>query len=468
MSDSGAAQMLHVAGTKLVNASGQAVRLTGFGLGGWMNQENFISGYPATEHLERQALLKSMGREVYDAFFDRFLDQFFTDEDAAYLASLGLNCLRIPINYRHFEDDDATGVYKESGFTRLNHVIDLCARHGLYSVIDLHATPGGQNQRWHSDNPTHLALLWEYREFQDRVVGLWEVLAERYRDNGWVAGYNPLNEPSDPSGAKLTAFYERLRDAIRAIDPHHILFLDGNRQGTVFDDFAEPWENTVYTLHDYALAGFPDSGDYPGISRGQWVDKAALEAKFLERSAYMRGTGTPIWVGEFGPVYTGDQARDDQRYQVLIDQLDLYDQYDAGWSLWTYKDIGLQGLRYLGPDSPYCRLIEPITRKKARLGVDSWGSTDEGLRDLIEPIDRRLAEEFPQFDPAPFGRTSYVHTLIRHIMFAEPMVAEFAQLFAGLSVDQAQALADCFAFGQTQERTRLAEILRAQPKQAVA
>src|SRR5690606_34936978 len=95
---------LAVDGTAIVGADGP-VLLRGFGLGGWMNMENFITGYPATESQMRRAMLRTMGRDAYDAFFDRLLDVFFTDEDAAYLASLGLNSLRVPFNHRHFEDD---------------------------------------------------------------------------------------------------------------------------------------------------------------------------------------------------------------------------------------------------------------------------------------------------------------------------------------------------------------------------
>ena len=62
-------------------------------------------------------------------------------------------------------------------------------------------------------------------------------------------------------------------------------------------------------------------------------------------------SGTPIWIGEFGPVFTGDQERDDQRYRLLQDQLDIYRRYDAGWSVWAYKDVGGQGLVYADPDS---------------------------------------------------------------------------------------------------------------------
>ena len=35
-------------GTRLVDEAGQTVLLHGVGLGGWMNMENFITGYPAT------------------------------------------------------------------------------------------------------------------------------------------------------------------------------------------------------------------------------------------------------------------------------------------------------------------------------------------------------------------------------------------------------------------------------------
>jgi hypothetical protein len=422
--------------------------------------ENFITGYPATEQVQREAMLRAMGRDAYDAYFDRFLDVFFTDADAAFLASLGMNCVRIAFNYRHFEDDDRPFELKEEGFRRLDAAIDACARHGIYTVLDLHATPGAHNRRWHSDNPTHLAFFWTHRHFQDRAVHLWEALATRYRDNPWVAGYNPLNEPGDATGESIGPVYERLRDAIRAIDAKHVLFLDGNRHGTDFDRFAEPWENTVYTLHDYALAGFQDSGDYPGMSRGQYVDRDFLRERFLQRSEYMRRTGTPIWVGEFGPVYSGDPARDEHRYRVLRDQLDIYDEFDAGWSLWTYKDIGLQGVVTARADSPYRELIRPIVEKKARLGVDVWGSTDDGVRDVLAPLEELVAREYPDFDPSPFGQRQWLHVLVRHILLAEPMVDEFAALFAGLGTQRLHALADSFAFENGEVREPLAAILK--------
>ncbi|MGP4014618.1 glycoside hydrolase family 5 protein [Saccharopolyspora sp. 5N708] len=452
--------MVRVEGDHLATAAGGPVRLRGVGLGGWMNMENFITGYPATEELQRKALRRVLGESVYEAFFDRFLDVFFTDDDARFLAEIGMNCVRLPFHYRHFEDDDRPMELKEDGFRLLDRAIETCARNGLYTVLDLHAAPGFHNQRWHSDNPTHRSFFWTHRHFQDRVVHLWEALADRYKDNPWVAGYNPLNEPADSDGAAIGPFYQRLHTAIRAVDPDHVIFLDGNRHATDFDLFREPWPGTVYTVHDYALAGFADSGDYPGISRGQYVDRDYLKSRFLQRSEYMRRTGTPIWVGEFGPMYGGVPDRDDARYRVLADQLELYDEHGAGWSLWTYKDIGLQGIAHLTPDSPYLRRIAPVLDKKARLGVDVWGGVDTGVRHILDPIESTFAKEFPDFDPLPFGPQQWIHVLVRHIMLAEPMVDDFARCFEGIDEEQARALADCFRFDRCAQRSRLVDLLK--------
>src|SRR6185503_19570300 len=176
--------LLQTSGRQIMTRSGRPVMLRGVGLGGWMNMENFITGFPSTETLQRAALRRALGEEGAQRFFDRF----FGDEDAASIASLGLNVVRLAVSYRHFEDDLRPFELREDGFRLLDRAIERCARHGLYAVIDLHALPGCQNQRWHSDNPTHRAFLWEHKHFQDRVVHLWEALAQRYRDDPWVAG----------------------------------------------------------------------------------------------------------------------------------------------------------------------------------------------------------------------------------------------------------------------------------------
>ncbi|AYY15212.1 glycoside hydrolase family 5 protein [Actinobacteria bacterium YIM 96077] len=425
-----------------------------------MNMENFITGYPGTESQARASMRANLGAEGYERFFARFMRDFFNDDDAQLVASLGMNCVRVPFNYRHFEDDDQPFVLKDDGFGLLDRIIEICARHGIYTILDLHAAPGCQNHHWHSDNPTHVPLFWQHRHFQDRVVHLWEALAERYRDTPAVAGYNPLNEPADESGSVIGPFYERLEKAIRAVDPNHVLFLDGNRYSSDFSTFEEPFDNTVYTAHDYALPGIARVSEYPGITRGEYFDRHVVEQTFLRRTEFMRRTGTPIWIGEFGPIYTGDPVRDQACYELLRDQLDIYRAHDASWSLWTYKDIGRQGLAHVPEDSPYIRQIAPSLEQKTRLGTDSWGGSDANIRHVMEPIEKLIADEFPDFHPYPWGQRQWIPLLIRNIMLAEPAAEYFGRCFQGLSPERAEELASCFALSSCHVRTELAAVLR--------
>jgi len=454
---------IRVDGANLVDSTGAPIRLVGVGLGGWMNMENFITGYPGNEENIRRVMLDRMGQEAYDAFFEAFYRDFFDEDDAAHLASLGLNSVRIPVNYRHFEDDARPFELKEEGFDRLDRVVTLLGRHGIYSILDLHALPGRQNQHWHSDNPTHIAEFWNHPHFQDRVVHLWEGLAERFKDRPEVAGYNPINEPSDPSGEVLPVFYDRLEKAIRAIDSRHVLFLDGNKYSTDFsflDRRSEPLPNTVYTAHDYALPGITSAQEYPGVTRGEYFDRSVVEKTFLRRTEYMRRTGTPIWIGEFGPVYSQDRSQDSWRYQLLRDQLEIYREHGASWALWTFKDIGLQGLVHAAKDSPYLELIADLVETKGRLGIDSWGGSDVGVRSVIDPIDAIFDAEFPDFAPWPWGRQPHVAVLVRHILLAEPLAERFGDRFRGVSPERARELASSFRFDRSVERTGLSDVLR--------
>jgi hypothetical protein len=81
--------LLQVDGPHLTTRAGRRVLLRG-GLGGWMNMENFITGFPATETLQPEVLQRVLGEEGARRFFDRFLDVFFADADAAFIASLGI------------------------------------------------------------------------------------------------------------------------------------------------------------------------------------------------------------------------------------------------------------------------------------------------------------------------------------------------------------------------------------------
>ena len=44
-------------------------------------------------------MLRVLGRDKYEFFFDKFLEYFFTEKDAEFFASKVLNCFRLSFNY---------------------------------------------------------------------------------------------------------------------------------------------------------------------------------------------------------------------------------------------------------------------------------------------------------------------------------------------------------------------------------
>jgi aryl-phospho-beta-D-glucosidase BglC (GH1 family) len=455
---------LHVSGDQIVNQKDDIVYLRGFGLGGMLHMENFIDGYPANEEAMREGLKKVLGEKKYNLYFDTFLKNYFTEADAVYIHSLGLNLVRIPVNYHLFEDDMNPGIIKQEAFTYLDSVIERCARHQIYTIIDLHALPGSQNQHWHSDNPTHVASFWIHKDFQDRALHLWEVIAKRYKNESWVAGYDLINEPADPTGEKVFPYYKRLYDAIRKIDPDHILFLEGDKYAVDFSKFTEIWDNVVYTNHDYATPGFISGGDYPGNTRDKYYDKDTLERDFLKKSEFMMSRHVPIWVGEFGPVYTGNPAKDEMRYKVLKDQLAYYNKYKVSWCIWLYKDMGLQAIMHQNENTPYMKLVSKFLVRKDALGADAWGSTDKNIRQAIAPLEDFMKKEFPSFDPYPNGREREIALLVRHILISEALLPEYCNLFKDLSEEEVIELAKSFHFDNYVKRTRLEDILTGREK----
>ena len=124
-------------------------------------------------------------------YFNQFYKNYFTEDDAEYIHSLGLNLVRIPINYHLFEDDMNPGVIKPEAFAYLDRVIDFCKQHQIYTIIDLaRLARFPESTLAQRIIQTHKALLWDYKDFQDRGVQLWQALAEHYKNEPWVAGYD--------------------------------------------------------------------------------------------------------------------------------------------------------------------------------------------------------------------------------------------------------------------------------------
>lgn len=372
---------LRTAGPAILDSQDRPVHLRGVNLGGWMNLENFVNGYPGSEHGLRAAMSAGLGPDRAEHFFETMADAFFTPADAARLVAAGATVIRLPLNYRHFERDDDPGVYRPAAFARLDAALAACEAAGLYAILDLHAAPGWQSPDWHCDNANRHALFWTHRHFQDRFVALWEQLARRYVGRAVVAGYNLLNEPVTGAerGRHLTgnitdwrainALYRRTTAAIRAIDPDHIIIIEGDQYSTRFTGLDAPFApNLVYSSHFYHDAGF-HAAPYPGTIQNRDWTAATIAADFsaTEALAFTQKHRVPLYVGELGSIYHQPDAGRDQ---ALLDTVAALQSAGAHWTVWTYKDLGLMGWSHVAPDAEIHRVLAPCERAKRALGLD--------------------------------------------------------------------------------------------------
>jgi hypothetical protein len=133
--------------------------------------------------------------------------------------------------------------------------------------------------------------------------------------------------------------------------------------------------NCAYSLHDYSSMGFPSGEAFVGSDE----QKAKLGREFLRKAEFMHAHKVVAWNGRFGPVYEDPrvvgreraEGVNAQRYGLLGEQLGIYERYGVSWSIWLYKDIGLQGMVRVDPESRYLRTIKPFLEKKRVTQLDT-------------------------------------------------------------------------------------------------
>jgi endoglucanase len=439
--------MLRVEKDRIVDGQGQTIQLRGFAVGGWMNMEHFMNGFPGAEHQLRAVMAQELGARKSEFFFQRLLDYFFTEEDVVFIRSLGANLIRLAINYRHFESDENPFAYLEAGFSRLNQALGWCREHGLYVILDLHAVQGWQNSDWHSDNATRHSLFWRDRLFQDRFVALWQEFGRRYKDDPVIAGYDLMNEPLAgapfgrfrenptiqldqhqyrPDWTRMNAIYRRAVEAIRQVDPNHIIILEGDYFSNLFEGLEPPFaDNLVYSNHTYN----------PGPGENWGVEEQRVWHEDHEGTRFARRYQVPLFVGEFGAGITGDLPRRQAAARVIDAQIQLYNQTGDHWTIWNYKDIGAMGLVTLKSETTYLQTIKPVLQAKQALEVDSFIHSDISKI----PVKAKLAEIARLIEAAIQDRAlepevdqCYLEQQLLSGYASQLMQKKYVQCFAGM------------------------------------
>lgn len=448
--------MLKAKGKNIIKEDGGRILLRGFNLGNLALVEPNMFGTPGTEHRLRRAMKLYAGAEKTERFFKGLNDKWVTEADIAFLKELGCNSLRLPLNYRYFEDDLAPFVYREEGFALVDRVVGYCRKYEMYCVIDLHAVQGFQSGDWHCDNIFGEQVnLYHDATCQKRFYALWTEIAKRYRDEEWVAGYNVMNEPvaADPTEVSaLNRIYREVTEAIRQVDREHILFLEGNFWSQRFEELEAPFDdNTVYSCHYYCDAA-TTPWDYPGTVNGVAYNKEEMKRQMDQRDRYMEEHQVPCWVGEFGVRRFGNL---EGKAQALRDYIAVYEERGHSWCYWNFKDLSLRGPIYIDEASPWRVFLQRIQPLKDRYHTDRSMLLDDAWD---------LSSVFGEYEEGDFvnGLEETRELVIRNMRetLGDQLTLTFGKIFAELSLEEIDELTDSFLFENCKIYEPWAEIFR--------
>ena len=288
------------------------------------------------------------------------------------LAELGVNTIRLPFSYRHFYDPETPDIIKAGAWDTIDEYLALARQHGMWVILQNLSIEGWQ--------PVPVIgvpfdySIWSDAGLQERYVGLWRKIAERYRHEPRIAGYSLFFEPITAAGSEQWGkLAQRTVDAIREVDTNHALFIEriyginAERREISGIDLAPDDafitvedDNLVYEFyyferdeytHQFASwradtqleRVYPDPDwiiDYQessGFEISLPFDRNYLEFYLARQLEFGESHNVPMSIWGFGAMHTCF-IEDRGGLRWLTDSLDLISQSKVHWTLWGYYD----------------------------------------------------------------------------------------------------------------------------------
>ncbi|MBD5267115.1 MAG: glycoside hydrolase family 5 protein [Bacteroides sp.] len=311
---------VRIDGQNLVKPDGSRLYIVGTNLGNWLNPEGYMFGFRKTNspRFINEMFCQLTGEEFTADFWKQFKDNYITRKDIEFIASTGANTIRLPFHYKLFTDEDYMGlVADQDGFERVDSVVSWCRDNGLYLILDMHDAPGGQTGD-NIDDSYGYPWLFDDESAQQKFCDVWEKIADYYKDEPVILGYELINEPIAPYfdnvdelNSKLEPLHKRAVNAIRKADKNHIILLGGSQWNGNFKPFAD-WkydDKLMYTCHRYGSE--PTADAIRGII--EFRDSVNL------------------------PMYMGEIGHNTNEWQSAF--CDVMKENNIGYTFWPYKKI---------------------------------------------------------------------------------------------------------------------------------
>lgn len=317
-----------------------------------LSEEMFLQGLRSNPNLT-----DAQRRELLDLFYTTW----FTEEDVANIAELGMNCLRIPFYYTMILNEDFTRKSEAEAFRYLDAILGWCEKYGVYAVLDLHGAPGSQNGYEHGGSIDYnkydadTIRFWYTPEYVEAVKDLWTFVAEHYgksEKGRIIASYDLLNEPRSrafKTDKVCWDVYDQIYDAVRAAGDRHNLIMEGCWS---FANLPNPekygWENVTYSYHWYNW-------------NASWLSNTFF-FMYQDLSNIGRHYDVPVFIGEFTCFADADDWNE---------ELSIFEDRHYSWTMWTYKmavygwwenSWGLYNLNYWeGDEYEYAKKVNVTT-----------------------------------------------------------------------------------------------------------
>ena len=306
-----------VNGKEIVTPDGKPILLKGMNLGNWLVPEGYMFHFQkvSSPRMIYDLFDILIGEEDANKFWDSFRENYITKDDIHFIKSLGFNSIRIPFNWKLFITEYPERKSEGVGYALLDKAIKWCKEENLYVILDMHCAPGGQTGD-NIDDSFGYPFLFESPASQLQTIKIWRKLAEIYKDEPIVIGYDLLNEPiahyfdKDKLNLTLEPLYKRITESIREVDKNQIIFLGGAQWNTNFEPFGPPFDDKlVYTFHTY------------------WTE---VKQDVIQRHLDLREKfNAPIWLGESG----------ENTNEWISGFRTLLEENNIGWCFWPYKKM---------------------------------------------------------------------------------------------------------------------------------
>ncbi len=303
--------------------------LRGVNLGGWLVLERWItpSLFEGTDADDEYSFMAEPEAAEKIKWHRR---TFIQEDDFAWLASHGVNAVRIPVGYWLFE---TTGPFT-SCVEYLDMAMRMAERYKLKVLIDLHAAPGSQNGKDHSGKSGRAGWYGDADHVKQTIAVLRNI-AERYKDSSALWGIELLNEPriGPMRFFRLRRFY---RDAYRELGGivrpgTYIVFSDGFMPRLFSGSLRRsPSVPVAMDVHWY---------QFGKTSLMKYFKKLAIRSREIERLQRRQ----PVIIGEWsGMLSHKTLAGHSQAEQAHLQKLHIEKQLEVygsalGWFYWTYK-----------------------------------------------------------------------------------------------------------------------------------